>query len=212
MKTAELNATIRANTGAHNAKKLRHENKIPAVIYGESGTEHVEIDYIPMYKLISSPDLYLINLNANGNTKRVIIQETQFHPVTDRILHVDFLEAAVGRSAKLSIPVKLTGASKGVLAGGQLVLKTRHLKVKGVPLQLPEYIEVDITNLEIGKSIKVRDITNFELLDPPNAVIVQVKTARKLEEVVTEAPEGEAAEGEAPKEGSEGEESEEKSE
>lgn len=228
MKTAELKATVRKNTGAHDAKKLRDENKIPAVIYGESGNEHVEVDYVPMAKLIQSPDLFLINLEANGNSKRVIIQDTQFHPITDQIIHVDFLEAAVGRAAKLSVPVKIVGTSKGVLNGGMLVVKMRHLRIKGVPAELPEAIEVDITDLEIGKSIKVKDLEGFEFLDPENSVIVRVKTARKLEEIAPvldeeEGEEGEegaaegeeSAEGDAPKaegEGADAAPSEEKSE
>jgi large subunit ribosomal protein L25 len=185
MKTAELKATIREKTGAQQAAKSRKENRIPAVVYGESGAQHVEVDYQPMAKLVLSPELFLIDLHTGNDHKRVIIQDAQFHPLTDKIIHIDFLEAAVGKAAKLSIPVHIVGTSKGVLKGGQLVLKMRHLMVKGVPADLPEHIEVDITDLEIGKSIKVGDLKGFEFIDPANAVVVRVKTARKLEEVIT---------------------------
>ena len=202
MKTAELNATIRENTGAKNAKSLRKSNRIPAVIYGESGTKHIEVEYQPMSKLIHTPDLYLINVNTGKETTRVIIQDAQFHPLTDKIMHIDFLEAAVGKTAKLSIPVRIVGKSKGVMKGGQLVVKMRHLKVQGVPAELPETIDVDITELEIGKSIKVGDMKGYTFLDPENTVIVRVKTARKLEEIVGEG-EGAAEEGAAEGEGEE---------
>ncbi len=205
MKTAELKATVRKDTGEKGAKALRGDNKIPAVLYGESGVQHLEVDYNSMAKLIHTPDLYLINLDVDGKEIRVIVQDKQFHPITDRILHVDFLEAAVGRSAKLDIPVKITGNSVGVLAGGMLVVKMRHLKIKGVPAELPESIEVDITDLNIGKSIKVKDLSGFDFLDPENSVIVRVKTARNLEALITETDEDEeGVEGEEGAEGAEG--------
>ncbi len=207
MKTAEITATKRDTTGQTQSRKLRKENKIPAVVYGDGESHHVEVDYVQMAKLIHSPDLFLINLNAGGDTKRVIIQDTQFHPLTDQIIHIDFLEAAVGKSAKLNIPVKIIGDSVGVLEGGMLVQKMRYLAVKGIPAELPESIEVDISDLAIGKSIKIGDIKGFEFLDPENAVIVRVKTARSLEELLPVLDEDE--EGEEGEEGAEGEEGEE---
>ena len=201
MKTAELKATVRETIGAKSAKKLRKEDKVPAVVYGAKGTQHVEVDYIPMTKLIHSTNLYLINLETGKDSKRVIIQDAQYHPITDRLIHVDFLEAVEGRVAKLNIPVEITGKSKGVLNGGMLVVKMRYVKVKGIPSELPEVIKVDITDLEIGKSIKIKDIKGFEMLDPENSVIVRVKTARNIE-VVADLEEGE--EGEEGAEGTEG--------
>jgi large subunit ribosomal protein L25 len=206
MKTAELKAATRKITGGKSSRDSRRNDKVPAVVYGESGVQHVEVDYIPMAKLIQSADLHLINLEADGKTTRVIIQDAQFHPVSDRILHVDFLEAAVGRKANLSIPINVIGTSQGVLNGGQLVVKMRRLKVRGVPSEMPEHIDIDITGLEIGKSIKVADLEGYEVLDPINSVIVRVKAARKMEELVPALGEEEGAEGEegATAEGAEG--------
>ncbi|HAW51605.1 MAG TPA: 50S ribosomal protein L25 [Flavobacteriales bacterium] len=205
MKTADIKGILRENTGGKSAAIVRKNDKIPAVIYGESGTQHVEVDYLPISKLIHSPDLYLININTGEKTTRVIIQDAQFHPVTDKILHVDFLEAAVGKKAVLDIPVVVTGKSIGVLNGGMLVVKMRRLKVRGIPAEMPEQIEVDISKLEIGKSIKVGDIKGFEFLDPDNAVIARVKTARTMEEIIGEVEE-EVVEGEEGEEKAEGEE------
>lgn len=200
MKTAELKASIRQKTGAHVAKMLRKDNKIPAVVYGESGTQHIEVEYLPMSKLLHSPDLYLININTGEATTRVIIQDAQFHPLSDKILHVDFKEAAVGKPAVLRLPVHFLGTASGVTNGGVLDVKLHHLKVKGVPAEMPEFIDVDITNLEIGKSIKAGDIKGYNIMDTPNSVIIRCKTARKLEEIVPAEgaavpAEGEAAEG-----------------
>ena len=207
MKTADIKGIIRENTGGKSAAIARKNDKIPAVIYGESGTQHVEVDYLPMSKLIHSPDLYLINLEAGGKTTRVIVQDTQFHPVSDKILHIDFLEAAVGKKAVLEIPVVITGKSVGVLNGGMLVVKMRRIKVKGIPSEMPEQIEVDITNLEIGKSIKIGDIEGYEFLDPENAVIARVKAARTMEEIIGDVEDAavaeESAEGEEGAEGAE---------
>jgi large subunit ribosomal protein L25 len=210
MKTADIKGILRENTGGKSASIVRKNDKIPAVIYGESGTQHIEVEYLPVSKLIHSPDLYLININTGEKTTRVIIQDAQFHPVTDKILHVDFLEAAVGKKAVLDIPVVITGKSIGVLNGGMLVVKMRRLKVRGIPAEMPEQIEVDITKLEIGKSIKVGDIKGYEFLDPDNAVIARVKTARTMEEIIGEVEEAavEASEGAEGEEGDEGESSE----
>ena len=212
MKTAELKATIREKVGAKNAKRLRGEDKIPAVLYGESGVKHIEVDYLSAAKIVNSPEIYLINLDAGGENRRVIVQDTQYHPLTEKITHIDFLEAAVGKTATLRIPVTITGNSVGLLAGGQLVVKLRHLHVKGIPAELPEHIDVDITNLNIGKSIKVRDLKGYNIIDPANAVVVLVKAARNLEELLAPAEgvattEG-AAEGEGEGEEKEGEEGE----
>lgn len=206
MKTAELKAIVREKTGANDAKKLRRDSKIPAVLYGEFGVKHLAVDYNSAAKLINTPNLYLINLNADGDNRRVIVQDTQYHPITDQLTHIDFLEAIVGKSAKLRIPVRVTGDSIGVMNGGQLVVKMRNLFIKGVPAELPEFIEIDISDLDIGKSIKVKDIEGFEILDSENAVIVRVKAARNIEELLApveeELEEGEEGEGE---EGAEGE-------
>ena len=118
MKTADIKGIIRENTGGKSASALRKNDKIPAVVYGESGLQHIEVDYLPMSKLIHSPSLYLINLEAGGKETRVIIQDTQFHPVSDKILHIDFLEAAVGKTAILDIPVVVKGICEGVINVG----------------------------------------------------------------------------------------------
>ena len=212
MKTAEIKADIRENVGTGGAAHSRRNDKIPAVVYGEHGVQHIEVDYNSMAKLVLTPDLYLINLEVGKDTLRVIVQDAQFHPVTDRIIHIDFLEAAVGKTAKLNIPVNIVGSSKGVLDGGQLVVKMRKLRVKGTPAELPEAIDVDITDLDIGKSIKISDIPGYEFLDPENSVIVRVKMARSAEELalldetgeeVEEVEEGEEGEGVEGEEGAE---------
>lgn len=190
MKTAELKGTVRTEVGKKSANQLRGEDKVPAVLYGSHGNQHIYVDYIPLEKLTHSPHIYLINLDIDGKETRVIIQDIQFHPITDRMVHIDFLEAEVGKKAKLDIPVNIIGNSKGVLAGGNLVVKMRRLRVIGVPAELPETIDVDITELMIGKSIKVGDLAGYEFLDAPNSVIVRVKAARNMADLEPDLEEG----------------------
>ncbi len=194
MKTVELEGFKRDQQGKKGAKDLRKEGKIPAVMYGAAENLNLYVDEVALGKIINSPDIYLINLKVGDETTRVIIQDMQFHPVSDRALHVDFLEAAVGKVAKLHLPVHITGNSVGVLAGGKLVVKMRKLKVQGIPADLPDKIEVDISDLAIGKAIKVQDLDGFDFLDAPNTVIVRVKTARAEIVEVVEEVEGEEGE------------------
>jgi large subunit ribosomal protein L25 len=203
MKTVAFSGTPRESLGKKENKKLRKNNQVPAVLYGSKENINFSVEEITFSKLIASPHLYLINLTVGSFETRAIIQDVQFDPVTDRPIHVDFLEALPGKMANLSIPVKLSGKSAGVMAGGQLVLKMRRLMVKGVPADMPEVIDVDITDLQIGKSIKISDIKGFNFLDPENAVIVRVKAARNMAALTTDLEEGEEGE-EGATEGAEG--------
>jgi large subunit ribosomal protein L25 len=202
MKTVAFSGTPRESLGKKENKKLRKNNQVPAVLYGSKENINFSVEEIAFTKLISSPHLYLINLKVGDFETRAIIQDVQFDPISDRPIHVDFLEALPGKTANLSIPVQLKGKSAGVMAGGQLVLKMRRLRVKGVPADMPETIDVDITDLQIGKSIKISDIEGFTFLDPENSVIVRVKAARNMAALTTDLEEGE--EGEETAEGAEG--------
>ncbi len=137
--------------------------------------------------------VYFIDLDIDGTKHRAIVKDVQFHPVTDRVLHIDFLEVMEGKVVTVNMPIKLTGNSRGVLNGGKLRVVTRRLKVNGLAEALPEFITIDITNVRIGQSIKVGDIKvdGLSLLDTANAVVVAVKRSR-----VSAADEEEEEEGE----------------
>jgi large subunit ribosomal protein L25 len=206
MKSVEIKAKLRTNLGKSANKKLRKEEMVPGVIYG--GAENI---YFYAYKneftkLVYTPESFLINIDIEGKNYFCHLQETQFHPITDEIIHVDFIEIKETEPIKISLPVKLTGLSVGIKAGGKLKRNMRKIKVKGLVKDLPEFIEVDITHLDIGHSVKIDslDIENLEILDPKSSVVVMVKSARGVASGMDLEEDEEGAEGETT-EGAEGE-------
>jgi len=191
-------------------KKLRREGRVPCVLYG--GKEQVQFSILEkdMSKIIYSPEVYLLNIGIGGTEYPVILQDIQFHPVTDAILHIDFLEIIPGKPVVIGVPIKFTGDAPGVLEGGALRKRIRKLIVKGLVDDLPENFEISVAGLGLNENIKVSDISfeNLEFLDTPTAEIVGVKTSRgagmeepeEEEEEVVEGEEG-AEDGETPAEG-----------
>ena len=204
MKTVSLSGSLRENVGKKDAKKHRKEGNIPCVMYGGKEQVHFVASDKAFRKLIFTPEVYIFNLDIAGKTYNTIIQEIQYHPVTDNILHIDFLEIQPEKPVVIGVPVKVTGTAPGVLKGGKLILKTRKLKIMALLQYLPDEITVSIDPLDIGDSVKVKDLNveNITFMDPPNTVIIGVRTARVLVEE-TPGAEGAAAEGAAPAEGAE---------
>jgi large subunit ribosomal protein L25 len=207
MKTVSLSGSLRENVGKKDAKKHRTEGKIPCVLYGGKEQVHFVIDDKQFRKIVFTPEVCLVNLVLDGKETVTLIQDMQFHPVTDRILHVDFLEVIPDKPVTIGVPVKLTGTAPGVLKGGKLILKMRKVKIKALAKDLPDYITLNIDPLDIGDSIKVSEVKmdNVLFLDAPSTVIVGVRTART---VVEEVPGAEAAAAEGAEEGAEGKEGE----
>lgn len=196
MKTIKLKGSLRENIGKSNAKNLRKEKLVPCVMYGQGENMHFQIEEKEFNKVVFTADAYVISFDIDGKKADAIVRDVQYHPVTDRIIHADFYEVNEKSPVWIMLPVAMEGASIGVLKGGRLVQKMRKIKVKGIPGDLPEHITVDISKLDIGKSIKIKDLKfdKIEFLDPANAVVVLVKTARGVQ---TDAEaEGEEAEGE----------------
>jgi large subunit ribosomal protein L25 len=150
-----------------------------------------------MEKLIFTPDVYQIEIDVEGTKKKAIIQELQMHPVTEKPMHVDFLELQDGKPVRIGIPIRITGRSKGVLNGGRLQAIFRRLNVEGLPKDLPEVVELDVTPLRIGMSIRIRDIEipGLKILHADDAVVVSVKMARGAVDVDDEDETEEGAEG-----------------
>jgi len=196
MESISLSGNKRTERGTTAARAIRKENKVPCVIYGGKENVHFTVNELQFSKIIHTPKVYFINLDIDGTAFKAIIKDVQFHPVTDRPLHVDFLEVIEDKLLTVNIPIKVTGTSKGVLNGGKLRIVTRKLKISGLPSALPESIEVDITNLKIGQSTKVGDLSidGIKFLDAENAVVVAVKTSRVAVEVIAEDEEGEETE------------------
>jgi large subunit ribosomal protein L25 len=183
MKTVSMSGSLRENVGKKDAKKNRASGKIPCVMYGGKTEIHFAVTEKDFGPVIFTPYAHLINLKVDGNEYKTILQDVQYHPVTDKILHVDFLEVLPGKPVIVSVPIRLEGTSEGVLRGGKLVKKFRKFKVKALPEFLPDEIKVNIGGLEINQTIKVGDLSipNVELLDAPSGVVVTVIATRNVE-------------------------------
>lgn len=187
MKQISLSGSPRENVGRNGAAQLRRQGRIPGVLYGGSEQIQFSVTSNDFDRVVRQPDTLQINLEINGRTIPSIMQEVQWHPVTDRALHFDLLELVPGKAVKTAMPVKLTGTSVGVREGGRLVQNYRKLKIRGKAEDLPEAITLDISPLKIGDNIRVRDISlpGCELLEAEASVVVGVQVTRA---VVEETP------------------------
>ena len=195
MKSVSISGSPRENVGKKDAKKHRNEGKVPCVLYGGKEQIHFVAEEVSFKKLVYTPDSFTIKLNLDNKEYNAILQDIQYHPVSDRILHADFLEIFDDKPVVIHIPVKVTGIAEGVLKGGRFIQKLRKLKIKALPVHLPDNVIVDITPLEINDSIKVSDIKkdNVTFLDAPSAVIVGVRVTRVIVEETPVVAEGAAA-------------------
>lgn len=182
MKTTEIVGYKRANLGRKAAQDLRNEGMVPGVLYG--GKEQIAF-YAPAYlfrPLIFTSDAYRVKLNIEGTVYDVVLQEKQFHPVNDTLIHADFFIVNDDKVIKMKVPIRLNGISRGQRNGGKLTHKLRQLTVKGKVSDIPEFVDVDITGLTLGKSIKVESIKleNLEILDSPANPIATVNVPRSV--------------------------------
>ena len=216
MKTFDLNAEPRLELGKKSVKALRKEGKIPAVINGgtivelpfngtlKPGEKLVEIDdkrgiittdvvvkNDDVRKLIYTPDIFEVNLNVNGETKKVVMKDLQFQPVKDTVLHIDFLEVYPDKPIVMEVPVKIEGHAEGVKAGGKLVMSMRKLKVKAAYTEIPERLVINVDHLGLGKSLAVGDLhyEGLELMNAKNAVVCAVQLTRAARGAAAKAAE-----------------------
>jgi large subunit ribosomal protein L25 len=180
MKTAHLSGSLRTNVGKKDAASLRNAGLVPCVLYGQGEQTHFSVKRTEMDKIVYSPEVFQVALDIDGKKAMGIIRELQQHPTKDTIQHVDFLELSDTKTVRVKLPVRLTGSSRGVMAGGKLMTVFRSLQCVGLAKDLPDAITLDISNLRIGQSIRVNsiEIPGVTLLDPANAVVVSVKMAR----------------------------------
>lgn len=180
MKTFELAGELRENLGKKSAKVYRKEGVVPCVIYGGEEVVHFNVGKEAVRKLIYTPEIFLVNLKINNKTCTAILKDLQFHPVTDNLLHIDFLQVAADKPIVIEVPVVLEGLAEGVKAGGKLSLESRKLKVKGLYKNVPEKLVVNIESLGLGKTIQVGELSfeNLELLNAKNNVVCAVKLTR----------------------------------
>ncbi len=205
MKKVSVSGSPRENVGKKDAKRLRREGFVPCVVYG--GKEQLAFyTPAPSFKdIVYTPEACIVELQIGKKTTQAVLQDIQFHPVTENILHADFLEIFDDKAMKMTVPIRMTGDSPGVIKGGKLQVKLRRLLLEALPADMPDDVQIDISKLEIGDSIKVGqlDLDKVRFMDPASSVVVMVKSARAAmmapvgdeEEAEGEAAEGEEAEG-----------------
>jgi len=189
MKSIAISGSPRENVGKRDAKELRYEGKVPAVLYGGKNQIHFSVSASDLKSLVYTPEVSFVALDIAGVKAQAIIQDVHFHPLTDLPLHVDFLELDEKKPVVMLIPVKLTGTSPGVKIGGKLVQKLRKLRVKALPKDMPQYVEVSISKLEVGKSVGVGSLKfdNFIITNNPEDTIVSVTMSRALKQAENDA-------------------------
>jgi len=200
MKTIELKGTIRKDTGKKYSRKLRLEEKVPCVMYGGKENIHFSIPELSFKDIVYTPNVYLLKFEIEGNNHNAVIKEVQFHPVTDKIIHADFKEYHPDQPVIINLPAKIVGESIGLKAGGKLRIRKRTLKAKGFVTDFPEHLEIDITDLDIGHTIRIEDlkVEGLEFLDSPGLMVVSIVSARVISKAMLTAIEDiEAKEAEA---------------
>jgi large subunit ribosomal protein L25 len=189
MKTVEIIGYKRANLGKAGSQKLRDEGLVPCVLYGGNEQIHFYSPMILFRELVYTNEAHFVHINIEGEEAQAILQEVQFHPVSEVILHADFLRISEDRKIKMSIPVRLVGQAKGVAKGGTLVRKRAALKVYGFPKDMPDHIDVEVSDLDFHHAIKIGDMKmeGLEFLDPKQATIAAVEVPRAAKMAADEA-------------------------
>ena len=180
MKTFDVKGSTRECGGKKAAKQLRRNGLIPCIVYGGEKESAFSVPVNDFRGLVYTPNVYIVNLTVDGETMQAILKDIQFHPISGAILHVDFLQIFNEKPVTIGVPLKIVGNSEGVKAGGKLQIEMRKLNVKGLPANLPDVLEVDITSLGLGHVIKVADLhyDNLEILNAKSAVVAGVKSTR----------------------------------
>lgn len=188
MKTIAISGSPRENVGKRDAKELRYQGLVPAVLYGGENQIHFSVSAADLKSLVYTPDVQFVDLEVGGVKARAIIQDVDFHPLTDLPLHVDFLELNDSKPVIMEVPVKLTGTSPGVKTGGKMIQKLRKLRVKALPNDMPQNVEVSIESLEVGKSVSVDELkfTKFRIMNNGDDTIVSVTMSRALKQAEQE--------------------------
>ena len=206
MKSITINGSKRESVGKSSSRLLRNAGQVPCVLYGGEGPIHFSAPELAFSKLVYTANAYTVVIAfGEKESYNAILQDIQFHPVSDKILHIDFYQLFDDKKISMDIPVKLNGNPIGVKLGGNLQRNKRKLRIKALPTNLPDNIEIDISELNIGDKVYITELfnENYEFLHPDNTVVCQVRRARAALVVETEEGEGEEGE-EGAEEGSEG--------
>lgn len=180
MKKVSLSGSVRKNVGKKDAKLMRREGFVPSVLYGNKEQVHFSIKENDLNKIVFTPNVYLIDVDVDGKKVQAILKDVQIHPVTERVLHADFQEVIEGKKVKINIPIAISGLSMGVKNGGKLVQNFRTLTAEALAENLPDTVNIDVTDLKIGGKTRVGElgIEGVSFLNPESAVVVAVQMAR----------------------------------
>lgn len=180
MQVYELKGELRSEFGKKANKAVRKLELVPCELYGGEDNMHFTVSEKAINKAINTPNTYIFKLNVAGKEVEAVIREVQFHPVSDRVLHADFFLVQEGKAVTVEVPVRLDGFAKGVQEGGKLSIIIRRLKVKGLSTDLPDVLPIVVTDLGLGQSVKVKDLSHpgVEILNAKSAVVCQVKLTR----------------------------------
>jgi len=181
MKSITIQGVKRESVGKASTRTLRNADQVPCVVYGGNEPLHFSADEKAFKGLVYTPEAHTVNLElADGTKVHAILQDIQFHPVTDKIIHADFYQLHDDKPVAIEVPVRLTGRARGVVNGGVMRFNMRKLKVRAIPANLPDEIVIDITSMRIGHKKYVESIRNndYTILHPDNAVIVAIRTSR----------------------------------
>ncbi len=190
MKSLTIKGSKRESVGKAASKALRNAGRVPCVLYGGDEPMHFSADEREFNKLVYTPDTHTVVIELDDGSKHeAVMRDVQFHPVTDRILHVDFYRLYPDKEVTVIVPVKTHGVAPGVVKGGKLFFNERKLKVRALPAQLPDYVDVDISKLDLGDKVYVADLRNdqYKILHPDNVVVVQIKMSRAAIRAAQEA-------------------------
>lgn len=184
MKSVTMSGSPRANVGKKDANGLRREGKVPCVLYGGPEQVAFAVEEKAFKDLVYTPDVHTVEIDLGGKKHNAVLKELQLHPVTDKILHADFLEIVSGKAVTMQLPVKFEGTAPGVRAGGKLLRKMRKISVRGPIEKMPDSITIDVSRLEIGGAVRVGDmnVEGLTFLDAPNVTIVTVRVTRNVVE------------------------------
>jgi large subunit ribosomal protein L25 len=192
MKTVEIIGYKRANLGKTESKRLRQEGYVPGVLYGGEKQIHFYAPTILFRDAVYTSDAHFVELNIEGDIHQAILQDIQFHPVSETIMHADFLEIFAGKPIKMTVPVHLEGSAPGLQQGGTLIRKRKFVDLKGLPKNMPDYVMANISKLGLGASIKVKDLPagEYEILTPGRITLASIEIPRAMRGKTVEGEEG----------------------
>ena len=182
MKTVSLSGSLRENVGKKDAKTLRYAGKVPCVLYGGKEQVHFQMDQTNFKTILFTPETFIIDIKVGKKTYKALLKDVQYHPVGDHVLHADFFEVNPENPVVVSLPVKVKGTSPGVIRGGKLKVKLTRISVEGLISNMPDFIEINISKLNVGQNIKIKNLQfdNLTFLGNSNAVVVEVMAARGI--------------------------------